>query len=60
MVWVVNAVPRSLYPRERDQLAIVQEAGWVPGQFWTGSKIFAPPQTVQPVASRCTYYAIPG
>jgi len=46
---VVNAVPRPLYPRERDQVAIVQEAGWAPGQVWTGAKIFAPPQNVQPI-----------
>jgi hypothetical protein len=25
--WVVNATPRSLYPRERDPVPIVQEAG---------------------------------
>jgi len=26
--WVVNATPRPLYPRERDPVAILQEAGW--------------------------------
>jgi hypothetical protein len=30
---VVNATPRSLYPRERDRVPIVQEAGWAPGPF---------------------------
>ena len=34
--WVVNATPQSIYPRERDTLPIVQDAGWAPGQFWTG------------------------
>ena len=31
-----------------------------PGPVWTDAKIFAPPQTVQPVASRCTDCAVPG
>jgi hypothetical protein len=31
MGWLVNATPRPLYPRERDPVPIVQEAGWVPG-----------------------------
>jgi hypothetical protein len=29
---LVNATPRNLYPRERDQLPIVQEAGWASGR----------------------------
>jgi hypothetical protein len=33
--WVVNAVPRPIYPRER-QVPIVQEVGWTPGPDWTG------------------------
>ena len=36
--WVVNATHRPLYPRERAQVPIVQEAGWAPGPFWTGAK----------------------
>ena len=28
---VVMAMPRSLYPRERDAVPIVQEDGWAPG-----------------------------
>ena len=28
--WVVNATPRPLYFRERDPVAIIQEAGWTP------------------------------
>jgi len=28
---VVNATPQPLYPRERDPVPILQEAGWAPG-----------------------------
>jgi hypothetical protein len=28
--WVVNAMPRPLYPWEGDPVPIVQEAGWAP------------------------------
>jgi hypothetical protein len=28
---MVNATPQPLYPRERDPVPIVQEAGWAPG-----------------------------
>ena len=38
MRWVVNATPRPLYPRERDQVRIVWEAGWAPGPVWTGAE----------------------
>jgi hypothetical protein len=44
----------------------IQQAGWVPGPVWTGvEKSRFPaltefkPQTIQPVASRYTDYAIP-
>ena len=58
MRWVVNAMPRPLYPG-KDPVPIVQEAGWAPGPVWTGAKNLAPlpgfdPRTVQPVASRYT------
>ena len=36
--WVVNATPRPLYPRERETVPIVKEAGWV----WTGAENLAP------------------
>ena len=39
---MVNATPRSLYPRERDPVTIVQEAGWAPGPIWTGTENLAP------------------
>jgi len=34
--WAGNSTPRPLYPRERDLLHIVQDAGWTPGPVWTG------------------------
>ena len=37
-----NATPRPLYPRERDPLPILQEAGQVPGPVWTGAENLAP------------------
>ena len=36
--WVVNATPRPLYPREREPLPIVQEAGLAPRPVWTGAE----------------------
>jgi hypothetical protein len=38
MEWVFNAVLRSHYPRERDAVPIVREAGWTPGPIWTGTE----------------------
>jgi hypothetical protein len=40
--WVVNAMPQSLYPRERDLVPIVQKAGWVPGLVLMGAEDLAP------------------
>jgi hypothetical protein len=58
MGWVVNATPRPLYPRERDPVPIVQEAGLAAGPVRTGAENLAPPgfdpRTVQLVASRYT------
>ena len=39
---MVNATSRPLYPRERDSVPIVQQAGWVPGPVWTGAANLAP------------------
>jgi len=41
MEGVVNATPQPLYPRERDPLPIVQEAGWDPWPVWTGAEYLA-------------------
>jgi hypothetical protein len=38
MVVFVNATLRPVYPRQRDPVHIVQEAGWVPGPVWTGEE----------------------
>jgi hypothetical protein len=58
MGWVVIATPRPIYPREVYPVPIVQEAGWAPGQVWTGVENLAPPgiepRTFQPAASRYT------
>jgi hypothetical protein len=63
MGWVVNATPWTLYPRERDLVPTVQEAGWIQGRSGWVQKISPPPwfdpRTVQPIASRYTDYAIP-
>jgi len=40
--WVVNATPRPLYPRERETVPNVQEAGCAPGPVWTGAENLAP------------------
>ena len=52
--------PAALYPG-KDQVPIVQEAGWAPEPVCTGVENLAPlgfdPQTVQPVASRYTNWA---
>jgi hypothetical protein len=33
--FVINAMPRHLYPRKRNPVLVVQEAGWAPGLIWT-------------------------
>jgi hypothetical protein len=38
--WMVNATPRPLYPRERDPVPIVYEAGWAPGPVWTAKIMY--------------------
>jgi hypothetical protein len=48
MGWVVNATPRLLYPRERDPVPIVQEAGWAPGPVWTVAENLAPTGILTP------------
>jgi hypothetical protein len=54
-------MPRPVFTRGKDPVPIVQEAGWAPGQVWTGEENLAPPgfdpRIVQPVASLYTDYA---
>ena len=38
MGWLVNPTARPFYPREKDPVYIVQEAGWVPGSAWRGAE----------------------
>ena len=56
---MVNPTSQARYPRERDPVRTVQEAGWATGSVWTGSENLAPPpgfdpRTVQPLASSYT------
>jgi hypothetical protein len=46
--WVVNTTPRPLYPRERDPVPIVQEAGWNPGPIRTGAEHLDPTRIRSP------------
>jgi len=53
----VSVTPRSLFTPGKDQVSIVQEAGWAPGPVWTVAENLGPPpgfdpRTVHPVASR--------
>jgi len=34
-------MPQPFYPQERDQVPIVQEAGWAPGPIWKGMENLA-------------------
>jgi hypothetical protein len=55
-------MPWPLYPRERDPITTVQEAGWAPGPVWTGAENHDPlgfdSRTIQPIRSHYTNYAI--
>ena len=42
---MVNATPGPLYPRVRDPVHIVLEAGWAPGPFLMGADILTFPRT---------------
>ena len=36
--WVVNATSGPIYPRERDLVPILQEAGWASEPFWMANQ----------------------
>ena len=58
MGWVVISTTRSLYPRERDAVAIVQKADRVPGHVWTDAENLFPTgirSTDRPVRSESLY-----
>jgi len=63
MFVVVNATSGPLYPRERDPVPILQEAGCTSELVWTANKSLPQPGfeswTVDPVANRYTDYAVP-
>ena len=60
----VGLAPRpDRFTPGKDQVPIVQEAGWAPGPVWTDAENLAPqpgfdPRTIQPVTSRYTDWAI--
>ena len=39
--WGVSVTPRPLFTPGKDPVPIVQEAGWAPGQVWTGAENLA-------------------
>ena len=36
--WVISSTPRPHFISGKDPVPILQEAGWAPGQVWTGGK----------------------
>ena len=52
-----HALP--LYPRERDPVPIVKEAGWVLGPVWTGAKNLAPNGIRSPDSPVSSSVAVP-
>jgi len=36
--WVVSSTPRPHFTPGKDQVPVLQEAGWIPGPVWTGGK----------------------
>jgi len=55
---MANATSRPLYPRERDPLTIVQEAGWATGPVWTVTENHAPTgvrSSVRPARNEMLY-----
>jgi hypothetical protein len=39
---MASRTPRPLYPRERDPIPTVQEAGWALGPVWTAAENLTP------------------
>ena len=52
--WVVNVTPRPLYPHERDQVPIVDEAGWAPMTVWMGAGNLAAAEIRSPDRPTCS------
>ena len=51
---VLNATPRPLYPREREAVPIVQEAGWAQAQIWAGAENLATSGIRTPEPTACS------
>jgi hypothetical protein len=56
--WVVNATPRSLYPRERDPVPIVEGAGWAPGPVRTVAENLASHRDLIPGPFMCKTFLL--
>ena len=52
--WVVNATPRPPYPRERDPVPILLEAGWAPRPAWPVAGNLAPTGIRFPARPACS------
>jgi hypothetical protein len=48
MGWVDKITFGSLYPRERDSVPIVQEAGWAPRAVWADAELPSPTEIRYP------------
>ena len=46
-----ESTPPPLYPRERDPVRILHEAGWAPGSVWTGADNFTSPGFRSPLGA---------
>ena len=46
--------PGRFYPRQRDLVPNVQEAGWAPGPVWTSAENLAPTGIRSPGRPACT------
>ena len=44
----------ALFTPEKDQVPIVQEAGWAPGSVWTGAENLAPTGIRSPDRPACS------
>jgi hypothetical protein len=57
--WGVSVTPRPLFTPGKDPVPIVQEAGWAPGNVWTGVENIAPTgirSPDHPAHSQSLYY----
>ena len=52
--WGVSITPRPLFTSGKDQVPIVQEAGWAPGSVWTGAENLAPTGIWSPDRPACS------